>query len=461
MLMNKFLKSLNENPDTMKQEMAQGDISISHINDLMDHAEEEDEDVELTLQKLRKMLYRQKLNTSKTAAAPTGLGTRCVLPGGRIVVNNDPKANNLDSSGDYDGNYAACGGDTPVNVPALQHERSDACVACGAAASAYCARCEVTPYCGPLCQRRDWARRHSQLCHNLARTQVPPLKVDEPPIAALRRPRSDVSADNDRKKLQPASDNRAPKEQSTRTMRVPQDVRPVHDNNRGTNDRRVNQDGRGNQGYNRNQDGGQGYNRNQDGSQGYNRNQDGGNQGYNRKEDGGQGYNRNQDGNQGYNRNQDGGNQGYNRNQDGGNQGYNRNQDGGNQGYNRNQDGGNQGYNRNRQGMNQKPQGRQAYPRNDDADETWDNKKQDAPATPKVTGYPKAEPEAKPKTPEVQPRTPEVQPKAVASTSKLPEAAKVESPKMAIKPALTAAATTPTKKVKAAPVVEQKPLVPE
>ncbi|CAG9120148.1 unnamed protein product [Plutella xylostella] len=105
------------------QEMAQGDISISHINDLMDHAEEEDEDVELTLQKLRKMLYRQKLNTSKTAAAPTGLGARCVLPGGRIVVNNDPNssrrlkakvrwANNLDSSGDYDGNYAACGGDT-------------------------------------------------------------------------------------------------------------------------------------------------------------------------------------------------------------------------------------------------------------------------------------------------------------------------------------------------------------
>ncbi|CAG5001149.1 unnamed protein product [Parnassius apollo] len=92
---------------------------------------------------------------------------------------------------------------------------SRACVSCGGHADAFCARCGVTPYCGPRCQRRDWIHRHRAVCHNLARltngegqepapTSAPDAPVVEPvvpPVAPLRRPYSPAGQNVNRKQM--------------------------------------------------------------------------------------------------------------------------------------------------------------------------------------------------------------------------------------------------------------------
>ncbi|KAG6464758.1 hypothetical protein O3G_MSEX014712, partial [Manduca sexta] len=120
--------------------------------------------------------------------------TRCILPDGRIVVRNVSE-HGLETR-DADATYAAGAGDSS-GMPALQRDACRQCVCCGARADAYCARCGVTPYCGEMCQRRDWAGRHKAVCHNLARlsSHAPDVKhapdlvniVTAPP---LRRPHS-------------------------------------------------------------------------------------------------------------------------------------------------------------------------------------------------------------------------------------------------------------------------------
>ncbi|XP_052748158.1 uncharacterized protein LOC113520882 [Galleria mellonella] len=106
--------------------------------------------------KQRMLLIKQ----SKKVANLNTSSNRCILPDGRIVVRN-VNERNLEHR-EADASYGTGAGDSRV--------RSRACVTCGSEeADLYCARCGVTPYCSPACQRRDWSDRHKAVCHNLAR----------------------------------------------------------------------------------------------------------------------------------------------------------------------------------------------------------------------------------------------------------------------------------------------------